>query len=269
MSIQPRAVVGSVARRYSSAGSAQRLALLVVLSTAGSALFCYALYALVGLSVSWSDMGGKIALLAPVLTPACISPLVYVPLERSHRRSRRLLQEVEDTRALLLAEIAERKEAQSRLEHQVRHDPLTGVLNRRGFFEACTRRGNSNMTVYAVDVDRFKQVNDRWGHQVGDAVLCEVAKALRETVADSGWVARTGGDEFVVLQRRPTPDQAIPRCLTSLAVQVPDGTWLDVNASVGHAPLHPGELIDTALSVADREMFSTKAGTTPIRDAAV
>ena len=101
------------------------------------------------------------------------------------------------------------------LERLSRHDPLTGVLNRRSFDEALaaqldyTRRYGRGGALLILDLDRFKQINDRYGHAVGDEALCTVADALNrnlrrsDTVArgsDGGeLVARLGGDEFAVL----------------------------------------------------------------------
>lgn len=95
------------------------------------------------------------------------------------------------------------------LEMQVLTDPLTGVRNRRAFEAALERAAGEPSTLVTLDLDRFKAVNDRWGHQIGDVVLQRVAAALAATVgfelhgrldaAEGGpLVARVGGDEFVV-----------------------------------------------------------------------
>ena len=91
------------------------------------------------------------------------------------------------------------------LETQALSDPLTGVGNRRAF--ACgidqavarARRAKAQLSLMTVDVDRFKAINDRWGHAAGDIALRAVADALRTVVRRSDIVARLGGDEFVVL----------------------------------------------------------------------
>lgn len=92
------------------------------------------------------------------------------------------------------------KQAQLRAEDLAARDPLTGVLNRTGFFNAVQPPGESNATlrgaVLVVDVDHFKSINDAFGHQAGDAVLQAVADRLRAVLDGSGFVARLGGDEF-------------------------------------------------------------------------
>ena len=91
------------------------------------------------------------------------------------------------------------------LEDLTEHDPATGCLNRRGFARALdsalTRaiQANGDVALLALDLDHFKRINDQFGHSVGDAVLCDVATTLTETVGNAGVVARLGGEEFSVL----------------------------------------------------------------------
>src|ERR1700758_2567260 len=87
-----------------------------------------------------------------------------------------------------------------------RHDSLTDLANRTLFMEkidealARLRRGGEKFSVFMIDVDRFKAVNDSLGHPVGDALLKAVAHRLRTAVRETDTVARFGGDEFAVLQ---------------------------------------------------------------------
>ena len=92
-------------------------------------------------------------------------------------------------------------------ENQVLHglantDPLTGLLNRRGFDEALRTRlrepDSQAIAVFLADLDGFKPVNDRWGHDVGDQLLREVAGRMHQVTGEVGLVARLGGDEFVL-----------------------------------------------------------------------
>ena len=94
---------------------------------------------------------------------------------------------------------------QARLEHHAFHDALTGLPNRRLFFDRLSHaldlshRHNSGIGLLFIDVDQFKSINDRLGHDCGDRVLVAVAERLVETARDTDTVARLGGDEFVVL----------------------------------------------------------------------
>jgi diguanylate cyclase (GGDEF)-like protein/PAS domain S-box-containing protein len=102
-------------------------------------------------------------------------------------------------------DITELRETQARLEQLARVDPLTGLPNRRQFEErivqsmARSRRSNQPMAVMFLDIDHFKSINDSLGHAGGDAVLCEVARRLRDSVRVTDTVARLAGDEFVLL----------------------------------------------------------------------
>ena len=102
-------------------------------------------------------------------------------------------------------DISSERATEERLHHIAHHDILTGLLNRlslKGRMDqalATARRDGSRVAVMFIDLDRFKVINDTLGHHVGDELLIEVAKRLRESVRDSDVVARLGGDEFVIM----------------------------------------------------------------------
>ncbi|MCA8968039.1 MAG: GGDEF domain-containing protein, partial [Planctomycetes bacterium] len=108
------------------------------------------------------------------------------------------------------------------LEHQATHDPLTGLANRLLFTRRLTSalattessRGARPLTILFIDLDRFKEVNDNLGHDVGDQLLVEVARRLTRQVEDNWTVARLGGDEFIVLL--PNTDEAGAAAAASL-----------------------------------------------------
>ena len=103
-------------------------------------------------------------------------------------------------------DIAKRKEAEAQLAHLARHDPLTGLPNRLHFHEslqrevARARRGRTGFALHCLDLDRFKAINDTFGHPAGDRLLQAVADRLRAATRTEDTVARLGGDEFVIIQ---------------------------------------------------------------------
>jgi diguanylate cyclase (GGDEF)-like protein len=107
---------------------------------------------------------------------------------------------------LSIRDLTEKKAAQARIEHMARHDALTDLPNRSLFDERLAHgiargaRDGQAVAVLAIDLDRFKAVNDIFGHSAGDQVLCRVAALLKRTVRATDTVARIGGDEFMVLQ---------------------------------------------------------------------
>jgi diguanylate cyclase (GGDEF)-like protein len=109
-------------------------------------------------------------------------------------------------------DVTERRRAEAEIIHLARHDPLTGLANRAEFNarlnDACKRlkRNGSAVTVMMVDLDKFKVVNDTFGHPAGDQLLIELGRRLRATVRETDIVARLGGDEFAIIQEGG-PDQ--------------------------------------------------------------
>ena len=107
--------------------------------------------------------------------------------------------------AYLFHDITDRKLAQERVRQAAQHDSLTGLPNRALIFEygnhllAAARRNHTRGALLFIDLDRFKPVNDLYGHETGDRVLQEVAKRLRSCTRDEDVVGRLGGDEFVVI----------------------------------------------------------------------
>ena len=104
-------------------------------------------------------------------------------------------------------DISERKKTLARIQHLAQHDPLTGLPNRTLFTDRLQRalasalRDKTGLALMFLDLDKFKPVNDEFGHAVGDLLLQEVARRMLSCVRDSDTVARIGGDEFVVVLR--------------------------------------------------------------------
>jgi diguanylate cyclase (GGDEF)-like protein len=144
-------------------------------------------------------------------------------------------------------------------------DPLTRLANRRLLHErldvelARVRRHGRPLTVVALDLDGFKAVNDRFGHPVGDEVLREVARALRRVVRAEDTVARTGGDEFVVLA--PETGGAGARRLAArveAAVAQASAGLEGLGASVGWAEARGDETVEELLYDADLAQVAVK-----------
>ncbi len=146
---------------------------------------------------------------------------------------------------VLLTDVTERKQTELDLIDQAMRDPLTGLANRALFADrldhALRRSGRNHqpdVAVLMIDLDRFKQVNDQYGHQEGDAVLTTIAKRLANGSRPGDTVARLGGDEFAVLCEGVTDSRLglrIAQRLLNICAQtipVPDGE-LEVSMSVG------------------------------------
>jgi diguanylate cyclase (GGDEF)-like protein/PAS domain S-box-containing protein len=169
-----------------------------------------------------------------------------------------------------LQDISERKRLEEHLRHLADHDPLTGLRNRRLFehdlrqqVARCQRYGEQ-AALMVVDLDRFKAINDRYGHKVGDDTLQAIATALTRRLRETDLVARLGGDEFAVL---------LPHADEQGAVLVADGLVRTIAAcsiDVGDAVVHPAGSVgvamidqqttsaEQALVDADRAMYAAK-----------
>ncbi|MBX5469002.1 MAG: GGDEF domain-containing protein [Thermoleophilaceae bacterium] len=152
-----------------------------------------------------------------------------------------------------------------RLETLARTDPLTGLLNHREFHEAVTReieraeRYGATFSVVLLDLDRFKQVNDDYGHAAGDRVLCEVAEAIKGACRASDVASRLGGDEFgLVLPQSSAEDaRAVAR---RIAEAVASGdSWVGVSAGVAEWGAD-GRTKEALLEHADMALYAQKPG---------
>ncbi|HVV87760.1 MAG TPA: diguanylate cyclase [Kofleriaceae bacterium] len=174
-----------------------------------------------------------------------------------------------DELLLKVAAALRRLHHQRELERRSMIDPLTGVLNRRGFTAELRReharalREPTPLSVLVIDVDRFKRLNDEYGHQLGDTALRQVARLLGDELRTADLIGRLGGDEFGVIlggadaRIAAAVADRLRQCRMARLV-VPGGTELAVSISVGHATLASGESIDALVDRADRDMYRHK-----------
>ncbi|WP_024871330.1 GGDEF domain-containing protein [Tolumonas lignilytica] len=158
------------------------------------------------------------------------------------------------------------------LHHQAHHDSLTGLPNRllleERFKQMLSRscRHGSIVAVFFVDLDKFKMINDRYGHDAGDTVLKETAKRLRETVRQEDTVVRMGGDEFIILLE-DLSDKVYLQMISNKLINIISSPihWGDVELVIGTsigiacAPTD-GDNIDKLASCADTRMYQAKSG---------
>jgi diguanylate cyclase (GGDEF)-like protein len=150
-------------------------------------------------------------------------------------------------------------------------DPLTEVYNRRSLHELATRfisrarRSSEPLTFLVIDVDRFREVNTRFGHITGDFVLSEVAGLLMSSTRGSDAVVRYGGDEFLIILANTSPESAgaVVRRISEYLGRWNEGGHLEgfrLSVSVGVAGWSDGQALDEVLDAADQDMYSYKQG---------
>jgi diguanylate cyclase (GGDEF)-like protein/PAS domain S-box-containing protein len=178
---------------------------------------------------------------------------------------------LDDESLWMMVDISRMKKSETQARHLARHDALTGLANRSEFIDNLNERlreadkNGRQVAVCYIDLDGFKAINDKHGHQAGDRVLKEVAQRMAGTVRSGDVVARLGGDEFAAVLCDVLDDAevtvALQRLIGRLAapIAVRDGIEVVVSASIGVAlyPRH-GVQADQLLAFSDEAMYCAK-----------
>lgn len=167
-------------------------------------------------------------------------------------------------------DITEQKIAESKLQYQAQYDELTELPNRNLFVDRLqqaikqSHRSNKQIAVLFIDLDRFKGINDSLGHEFGDALLKQIALALKDTIRETDSIARFGGDEFAVIIDNINDDHMINDTISHITNSISkpftiDGHQLYITASIGVSLYpHDGETPDILLRNADSAMYQAK-----------
>lgn len=196
----------------------------------------------------------------------------YREQQRLVRLSDRMQEELRSLNAKLAAEVAAREELAGRLSELASTDSLTGAATRRRLTETAeherrrSARDGRPLGLVVTDIDRFKAINDSFGHAAGDAALVEFVARLRRELRDSDVIGRMGGEEFAILL--PDSDLShstrVAERLRAAIAGTPirwEGLDLALTASFGVAQLNgPGDSLDAVFSRADKALYDAKRG---------
>ena len=173
-------------------------------------------------------------------------------------------------RVILLSDITEQKHADAMIWKQANYDPLIGLPNRRLFRDRLEQeikkahRTGLRAGLLFLDLDRFKEVNDSFGHAAGDALLIEAARRIASCVREADTVARLGGDEFTVILSEIEDNGIIERVARDIIEEMAKpfhlgGKLANISASIGIS-VYPGDSteIDELLKNADLAMYEAK-----------
>jgi diguanylate cyclase len=207
----------------------------------------------------WFEQAIRNRILASVTVAILLSIVIISVLVFSYRST-----------TLLLEQVMENQAVAKQLSHQADHDLLTSLPNRRSvnvYLESTyemARIGSKQFAVFFMDLDGFKRVNDAYGHDVGDALLIEVANMFKKVLRQSDFLARQGGDEFVLVVsnylHRLELTQLAQRLIHLFAQPVVvRGIQLEIGVSIGIAEYpHHGKNVKQLLHVADKAMYDSK-----------
>ena len=190
-------------------------------------------------------------------------------LKKKDQEKDQVLNELAEINIQLQSEVAKRRKTEEQLKYLASYDALTGVANRALLktqlekMLAAAQRNNDLLGILFIDVDNFKQINDKYGHNIGDAVLVELALTLQDSVRQSDLVGRWGGDEFIAV----LPQYHSQQDIENVAQRILDQTSQPQEAlnnekvliSIGIA-LYPdqGQNAETLIDIADANMYKAK-----------
>jgi len=181
------------------------------------------------------------------------------------RESRRLIARSDRTERELNLLNSRLKQLSDELDYKARHDNLTGALNRGAVFELAHRfLEDSSLSLIVLDIDFFKRINDEFGHPAGDAVIRELVNRLRKSLDGKGEIGRVGGEEFTVLLRNVSLDEAVQLAekvrLTIAGELFSCLPSRPVTASFGVSWSKAGSDFEDAYARADAALYQAKHG---------
>ena len=159
--------------------------------------------------------------------------------------------------------------SKEKLAYQATHDPLTGLLNRRAILDrlgdefSIASRRNHMLCVGICDIDHFKHINDTFGHQTGDDILCKLSKILEQVTGDCDHIGRIGGEEFLIISSTDSESDLCSR-FERYRRQIADAGLmtragaLSVSVSIGVASCSGKNTVDELLAAADAALYDAK-----------
>ena len=169
-------------------------------------------------------------------------------------------------------DVTDHKDMEDELRHMATHDPLTGLYNRRIFTQRIddeierASRYQHTLSIFMIDIDYFKSINDNYGHQTGDTILCDFAKILSGSIRNSDYAARYGGEEFVIvlpetpLLKAEELAERLRKKIADTDFSIKDNEDINLTVSIGIAtfPEH-AESSHELIRVVDAAMYTAKA----------
>lgn len=168
----------------------------------------------------------------------------------------------QDWTILYIGDVTLRRQREQRLANEALTDPLSGLLNRRGFQQKLESKLSEKITLAIIDTDNFKQINDRFGHDAGDVAIEHIAQQLRGCFPEAICLSRLGGDEFGVVLRTDElskTESKFEKFRQCIIENPPHDHGFSITVSIGVALSNvPGTSARELLKAADRSMYQAK-----------
>ena len=238
----------------------------IAILTAGSVALSMLITIVIMIAISASPEAISLALSIAGFCPLLVTPPAAflfhrqtLELEAAHRALGKAHRDLSEVYARL-------KAAHEDLEHRANHDTMTGLANRDKFhahLSALKRRSDSGYLLM-IDADRFKQINDRHGHDAGDRALLAVANAISGSIRASDLGARIGGEEFAIILAGASRAEAaciaerLRATVEAISLASADGEPLKVTVSIGGAPFNPQSRTKEVMREADALLYEAK-----------
>lgn len=239
----------------------KKIVLLTVIAVVSSLLITSIIMWMAGRTAAL-PLGLSIAVICPLAITPCAAFVFYrqtLELEAAHRA-------LGDAHQSLFEVHAKLKDAHRDLEYRASHDSMTGLANRDKFLARLTelKRMSGSGYLLVIDADRFKQINDQYGHDTGDRALLAVGQAISGSIRVTDLGARIGGEEFAVVLQGASKSDAVLTAerlranVERLSLTTADGQQLKITVSIGGAPFGPRSRIKEVMRAADSQLYQAK-----------
>ncbi len=237
-----------------------RVVLVVVLAIAATLAIAEIVTHITGEALRGTGL--LLSILCPLLIAAPASAYQFWQSDRL-RHAKAALAEAQCRLETIYREL---EQAYATLREQSRHDGLTGALNREAFIEALKQGLEAGQgTLFILDADHFKVVNDRHGHQAGDSALRALVSAVTAKIGAEDIVGRIGGEEFAVFMPGVVGDAAfaagerIRQAVWSMQVTAPSGARVPISVSLGGSDSRDATDLESLWRLADQRLYAAKA----------
>ncbi|MBC7283234.1 MAG: GGDEF domain-containing protein [Hoeflea sp.] len=236
------------------------------LLTAGSVVLSLLVTATIMYLIGTGSGGMQVALSIAAFCPLLVTPPATFVFYRQTLELEAAHEALGEAHKNLFAIHAELKAAHKNLEHRANHDGMTGLANRDAFLQhlSSIKQSSGGGYLLMIDADRFKQINDVYGHDAGDRALLAVAEAISGSIRTVDFSARIGGEEFAIILGGATSEDAsiiaerVRANVEKMTITTAEGAQLSVTVSIGGVAFGPQSRTKDVMRAADARLYDAK-----------